>query len=176
LQLGIDTLEPLAFPTRGLLLQGRYEHSSQRDETGKALTQSSIVTLLPLRLGAWGGHVYGEWAKGRDGFSPLQLGGFLRLSGTPRNSIDGSTVLFTRAVFGREVGQMPTGLGGTVRVGASLELGGGVADARHIHGNDLKQAGSVFVSVDTRLGPLYLAAGGTRGGQGAVYLFLGPFW
>ncbi len=175
-ELHLDTLEPLAFPTRGFLLQGRYEREPSGSGDTKPLAQSSLLGLFAFRLNVWGGHVYAEWAKGRDGFSPLQLGGFLRLSGTPRNSINGTTVVFARAVFGREVGQMPPGLGGAVRVGLSAEVGGGVADLRHLRGDDLRKAASVFVSVDTRLGPLYLAAGGTRGGLGAVYLFLGPFW
>jgi NTE family protein len=41
---------------------------------------------------------------------------------------------------------------------------------------DLKQAGSGFFSVDTRFGPLFFAAGATRGTGGTLYLFLGPFW
>jgi NTE family protein len=176
LEVDIDTLEPLAFPTRGVLLQARYDNAPGDSNDARTLAQSSVATLLPFRLGTWGGHLYGEWAKGRDGYSPLQLGGFLRLSGTPRNSIDGTTVLLARAVFGRQVGQMPPGLGGAVRVGMSLEAGGGFADIRRIRGSEVREAASLFVSVDTRLGPLYLAAGGTRGGLGTVYLFLGPFW
>ena len=43
--------------------------------------------------------------------------------------------------------------------------------------DDLRKAGSVFVSVDTRVGgPVYLALGATHRGGQAVYVFLGPFW
>ena len=38
-----------------------------------------------------------------------------------------------------------------------------------------KQAGSLTVSVDTRFGPLFFAAGTTRGTGSALYLSLGPF-
>jgi NTE family protein len=41
---------------------------------------------------------------------------------------------------------------------------------------DLKQAGSIFLSVDTRFGPLAFGGGATRGTGGTLYLFLGPFW
>ena len=41
---------------------------------------------------------------------------------------------------------------------------------------ELRQAGSAFVSVDTRFGPVYLALGATYRGERAVYVFLGPFW
>jgi NTE family protein len=106
----------------------------------------------------------------------LPLGGFLRLSGTARESVDGRTVLLGRVVLARRIGDMPTGLGGAVRAGMSLELGAGFAAGEAVRLGDLKQAASGFFSVDTRFGPLFLAAGATRGTGGTLYLFLGPFW
>jgi NTE family protein len=38
---------------------------------------------------------------------------------------------------------------------------------------ETRKAASVFVGADTVIGPLYLGAGHTFGGQSAVYLFLG---
>jgi NTE family protein len=55
-------------------------------------------------------------------------------------------------------------LGGLFRPGESRQLG------------DLKQAGSAFVSVDTRFGPVYFALGATHRGGRSTYIFLGPFW
>lgn len=54
--------------------------------------------------------------------------------------------------------------------------GGGFASGQAVRFRDLKQAGSVFLSVDTRFGPLSFGAGATRGIGGTLYLFLGPFW
>ena len=55
-------------------------------------------------------------------------------------------------------------LGGLSQPGQRLQLG------------DLRQAGSAFVSVDTRFGPVYFALGATHRGGRSTYIFLGPFW
>ena len=39
--------------------------------------------------------------------------------------------------------------------------------------NDVIIAGSVFLGLDTFLGPIYLAYGHAEGGQDSAYLFLG---
>ena len=71
---------------------------------------------------------------------------------------------------------MPVALGGNVRAGFSLELGGGFGSSESVHVGALRRAGSGFVSVDTRFGPLYFGAGVTHGNGGTLYLFLGPIW
>lgn len=174
-QLQMDTLDSLALPSRGMLLQGRFE--SSRGAAGEASrSASSIVGLKAFRIVDWDGHVYGEWAKARRGLAPLSLGGFLRLSGTPRESLGGRAVVLGRVVMARRIGEMPAGLGGAVRIGYSLEVGTGWGPDESLRFGDLKQAASGFASVDTRFGPLFLALGATRGARGTLYLFLGPFW
>jgi NTE family protein len=174
-QLQIDTLDSLAFPSRGVLLQGRWEQSPGRSGS-ESSARSSLLGLAAFRAGDWAGHLYGEWSKAQVGSAPLPLGGFLRLSGTARESVDGRTVLLGRIVLARRIGEMPTGFGGAVRAGMSFELGAGFAAGEAVRFGDLKQAASGFFSVDTRFGPLFLAAGATRGTGGTLYLFLGPFW
>jgi NTE family protein len=78
--------------------------------------------------------------------------------------------------MGLPIAQMPIGLGGAVRAGFSLELGGVSRPGEGRRIDDVRKAGSVFVSVDTRVGPVYLALGATHQGGHAVYVFLGPFW
>ena len=171
-----DSLESLAFPTSGGLLTARWERGRATVPGEPSLAQSFVQGLSAFSLGDWGGHVYGEWAKSRTGFAPLSLGGFLRLSGAPRDSINGGTVLLGRAVLARRIGQMPAGLGGAVRVGMSLEAGEGFAASEAVNITRLRPAGSAFVSVDTRFGPAYLALGASKARGSTVYVFLGPFW
>jgi NTE family protein len=78
--------------------------------------------------------------------------------------------------MGVPVAHMPIGLGGPVRAGFSLELGGLFPAGQGRRLADLRQAGSAFLSVDTRFGPVYFALGATNRGGQAVYVFLGPFW
>jgi NTE family protein len=174
--LRIDTLDTLAFPTRGRLLNAHWERSPSKDDGRPPLTQSAVIGLAAFEAGAWAGHLYGEWSRSNLGTAPQSLGGFLRLSGTEPDSLDGHTVAFGRIVMARKIGVMPTTIGNAIRLGFSAELGGGFSDGQSVSFHDLKQAGSIFLSADTRFGPLYFGAGATRGTGGTLYLFLGPVW
>jgi NTE family protein len=173
-QLRLDTLDSLAFPTRGGLLQVTWRSRGTGDLRQDWEFEARGMT--GFRLGKWAGHLYTDSSHSRSGFSPLALGGFLRLSGTPIDSLGGQSTLLGRLVMGVPVAHMPIGLGGPVRAGFSLELGGVLAPGQSRQLGELRQAGSAFVSVDTRFGPVYLALGATYRGERAVYVFLGPFW
>jgi NTE family protein len=174
--LTIDTLDSLAFPSRGQLLSAQWERSPSKDSGQPSLTQSAVIGLTAFQAGNWAGHVYGEWARSNLGTAPQSLGGFLRLSGTEPDSLDGHTIAFGRLVMARKIGVMPTTIGNAIRLGFSVELGGGFSADQSVNFHDLKQAGSTFLSADTRFGPLYFGAGATRGTGGTLYLFLGPVW
>lgn len=173
-QFQADSLDSLALPSRGALFQLRIEHSAAADRDGRA--SATALGLQAFRLDDWAGHVYGEWSRSRSGLAPLSLGGFLRLTGTPRASVGARAIVLGRLVMAKRIGEMPAGLGGAVRAGFSLELGHGYDPAQSVGLGDLRKAGSGFISVDTRFGPAFLAAGATRGVGSALYLFLGPFW
>jgi len=173
----VDTLDSLGFPTRGMLVNiGR--ESSAGSGTGVGAAQASLgaMGLLAFSVDEWAGHVLAEWAKSQAGSAPINLGGFLRLSGTPTDSIQEPTVLLSRVVLAKKIGALPSAFGGTLRAGFSLEVGGGFDRKPDALGRALKQAGSVFLSVETRFGPLFLGAGATKNGEQTAYLFLGPIW
>ncbi len=177
LQYRIDTLDALEFPTRGQLLTLRWERSDSSPGLPQLSVSTTATGLAALQVGRWAGHLYGEWSRAQAGSAPLSLGGFLRLSGTPPVSVDGQTVVLGRWVLARQIGQMPGALGsGPVRLGFSAELGAGFRAGQTESLGALKQAGSAFLSVDTRLGHLYLGAGTTRGTGSSLYLFFGPTW
>jgi len=179
----LDSLNSLAFPTRGQWLQidwqrpaGDSQSSPTRSGTLSVPTTAQIIAMAALGPGDWGGHLYGEWGRGQSGSAPQTLGGFLRLSGTEANSISAPTVVFARLVVARRLGSLNAPLGGGVRLGLSLETGGGFDLGETIHWGALRRAASGFFALDTRFGPLYLGAGTTQGGKGSLYVFLGPFW
>ena len=173
----VDTLDSLAFPTRGTLLTiGRQRTPGSGQGVGTAASNWSATVLQAFRVDNWAGHVSLEWAKAQAGASPVSLGGFLRLSGTPTNSIQDPTMMLGRVVLARRIASLPSAFGGTMRAGFSLETGGGFDRASDASGRALKQAGSAFLSVETRFGPLFLGAGATREGEQTLYLFLGPVW
>jgi NTE family protein len=176
MELRADTLDSLAFPTRGYLLQARGELAPASDDNKPSFANSGVIGMKAISHNAWAGHVYGEWSHAAQGVAPQSLGGFLRLSGTPQASLNGRTNILGRLVLAHKVGTIPATLGSAVRLGFSVEAGGAFSNGENIGFRNMKKAGSVFLSADTRFGPVYLGLGGTyRTGEGA-YLFLGPVW
>ena len=57
--------------------------------------------------------------------------------------------------------------------GMSLEAGNVYGRLNGSQSSGLIVGGSLFVAVDTTLGPLFLAVGLAEGGNHAIYLFLG---
>lgn len=176
LRFRIDTLDSLAYPSRGNYLTMNWERALAPDNSKKATLNSSIIGMSAFQRGEWAGHLYGEWARSQGSFAPLSLGGFLRLSGTPADSLSNKTVALGRVVMAHRIGSMPAALGGAVRLGFSAELGGGFGEGEAVKFSKIKRAGSAFVAFDTRFGPLYFGAGSTQGNGSTFYLFLGPIW
>lgn len=177
LELHTDTLDSLAFPSRGQWTTVRIEWLQPRGEGG--VVNASLLGLTAFRLGEWAGQLYGEYAHAERG-QARSLGGYLRLSGTPDGALLGENMLLARLVMARRIGQMPVGLGGAVRMGFSLETGavgnGAGLKLSNLPRHGWQQAASGFLSVDTRFGPFFLALGATRGGHTSAYLLLGPTW
>ena len=159
----LDTLDDTNFPRRGYLLGGattRYWY-----DAASSSTQTYVVEgLLPFtwdRLTLLGIGSVGRSSGGGGGFG---LGGFLNLSGTPLGAESGSKLRGLSALAYYRMGELPRGFGHGWYAGASLE-------AWSV--GTVRKATSVFVGLDTVVGPLYLGSGHTFGGQSAFYLFLG---
>ena len=175
-QFRVDTLDSPGFPTRGALLDATWTRASTTGSGEAALGRSSLTALKAVGYGNWAGHVYGEWARAQRGEAPLSLGGFLRLSGTDSQSVSGRSIALARVVMARRIASLPSTLGGAVRAGFSLEMGGGFDQNERWKSSKFTQASSAFISVDTRFGPVYVASGASKGGESTFYLFLGPVW
>ncbi|MBG6222185.1 MULTISPECIES: patatin-like phospholipase family protein [unclassified Janthinobacterium] len=175
-QFRVDTLDSPGFPTRGALLDATWTRASTTGSGESGLGRSAITGLQAFGSGNWAGHVYGEWARAQRGEAPLSLGGFLRLSGTQFESVTGRSVALARFVMARRIASLPSTLGGAVRAGFSLEMGGGFDQSERWKASKFTQASSAFISVDTRFGPVYVASGASKGGESTLYLFLGPVW
>ncbi|HEX6833136.1 MAG TPA: hypothetical protein VF132_06340, partial [Rudaea sp.] len=103
-------------------------------------------------------------------FSPL--GGLTNLSGYAENQLFATQTALARLVYYRRLTDAQALFSVPVYLGASAELGG-VWDTRRAIGSDAIPAGSVFLGVDTFLGPVFLGYGYARGGHSAAYLTFG---
>jgi NTE family protein len=102
------------------------------------------------------------------------LGGFFGLSGLSPDSLAGPHYGISRLLYYRQIGRRGSGvLDFPTYLGLSLEAGNVWQDRSSVGFDDTRKDASLFLGVDTLLGPVYLGAGFEEGGQRAFYLFLG---
>ncbi|MDF4890348.1 patatin-like phospholipase family protein [Vibrio parahaemolyticus] len=187
----LDTLDDFAFPTRGLLVDLEYlvSHDISPEEIGqskpKDIVEDTVYEIDARFKGAMSyqrhtlvGQAEYSFVQSKNSsitLDPRELGGFLHLSGIPRNSLIGQNLFFSSLVYRYKWFDNDFGLfEAPVYVGASLEHGGTWSD------NDLKlneaplyNAASIFFGVDSPIGPIMLAYGRTEQDMEAVYLIVG---
>ncbi|TOD63590.1 serine protease [Vibrio parahaemolyticus] len=187
----LDTLDDFAFPTRGLLVDLEYlvSHDTSPEEIGqskpKDIVEDTVYEIDARFKGAISyqrhtlvGQAEYSFVQSKNSsitLDPRELGGFLHLSGIPRNSLIGQNLFFSSLVYRYKWFDNDFGLfEAPVYVGASLEHGGTWSD------NDLKlneaplyNAASIFFGVDSPIGPIMLAYGRTEQDMEAVYLIVG---
>ena len=177
-QLRFDTLDNAQFPKHGILsglawnsslpgLGADTRFDTVEFDVTTAFTRGKSTLLMGL-----------DYQTTLDSMSPVQnyfpLGGFLRLSGLERGQLSGPHAALMRVVYYRQVSSAGGGfLHIPVYVGASLEAGNAWQDRSDMSFNSLLTNGSVFLGLDTPIGPTYLAAGFAEGGRTNFYIFIG---
>ena len=173
-----DTLDNAAFPAAG----GRFDArvSLYRDVLGadvdaevlrvdwdRAFARDPHRFLLGVRLN------YTE----DDDAGLLQanglLGGFLNLSGYGERALVGDQLGFVRGVYYRRVGDASALFSQPIYVGGSLEAGNTWTDRDDAGFEGLITAGSVFLGLESFLGPMFLGYGRADTGEGSFYLTFG---
>jgi NTE family protein len=174
-----DRLDDINFPHSGQ--QATLQWSANRDAT--AGQYSDQVTASYVGAYSFGRDTFSFSAAGgttlqANGATDLNLqfplGGFLNLSGLRTASLLGPNFGIARLLYYRQIGRGgPTNFDVPTYLGASLEVGN-VWQTRSEagFGNTQKDA-SLFLGMDTLLGPLYIATGFDQHGNQAFYLFLG---
>lgn len=175
-----DTLDSRNFPRHGesFIAEWRGERSGL-GSTGEA----DLVTADWLLARSTGRHTAVLWTTfgtniGDTGGSGVRtlfpLGGFLNLSGLAPDSISGRHVAVARLLYYRQIGRGGEGfLDVPTYAGVSLEAGDVWSRRSDMSLRDARSHGSVFLGMDTLLGPLYLGTGFGEGGENTFYLFLG---
>jgi NTE family protein len=172
----IDKLDRWDFPRGGFFGRAEFIAADRapgtRDGYDKALVEiqrafgagrHSLSVLLRH------GNSLGTQPPVFDGFS---LGGFQNLSGFSDRQILANRVSFGRAVYAYQFGESGTVARGFY-AGGSAEIADIGQRVNGTNGNGRLLATSLFLAVDTGLGPFYFAAGLGETGERALYLFLG---
>jgi NTE family protein len=178
-RLSYDTLDDINFPHFGE--QAALQWSSERNVVGGE-PNTNQVTFDFLAAHTW--RERNTVALSMSGGSTLNrvtdlrlefpLGGFLNLSGLKQYSLYGPHFGIGRLLVYRKIGRGGPGyLDVPVYLGMSLEAGNvwqHMSDAKFTH---LHEDASLFLGLDTFLGPVYVGSGFDDHGDQAFYLFLG---
>ena len=171
----VDTLDSLGFPAHGLHLEMGHTSSQVGLGADQSYESGSLIAVAPY-TGRYGslmgrlelGRVLSNDAPPERAFT---LGGFARLSGYSPGELAGSE-LTLMSLVGYQPVQSPFGLGQMYR-GFSIEAGNVFLEGGQTRYSDLINGYSVFVGLDSQLGPLYLSLGSSDGGRRSVSLTLG---
>jgi NTE family protein len=177
----LDRLDSITFPRHGYYARANIYASSNVLGADEPYTRWDALLSAPVTFGrhtvealvAGGGKIGPEEIPVYDQFG---LGGFLKLSGLQRDQLRSDRFAFGRLIYRGRVADIP--LFGGVQVGASLEAARlrplvPIWRGEIVSGDLTVMAGSVFVGVDSPLGPLFLGFGYANRDNKAVYLFLG---
>lgn len=179
LYLQYDSFDNLRFPKKGFgfLINWRSDRKFLgADENFDSLYfQSSIAKTFSrhtIVLGTKFASTLEDKSELQNAFS---IGGFLNLSGYQWNELTGSHIGLARFIYYYHLNpqDMPSLFKLPVYAGFSIETGNAWQQQKAIHFSNLKTAGSIFIGLDTLIGPVYIAGGLAEHGFDAFYLFLG---
>ncbi|MGH8496187.1 MAG: patatin-like phospholipase family protein [Gammaproteobacteria bacterium] len=176
---GYDRRDDANFPRRGSLFNLEWERARQElgsDNSFDLVTASYFgARSLGRNTFAAGFEAGSTFAGEEDAIQDFyRLGGFLRLSGLQREELAGPHLALGRLVYYRRIGETGGGLfDWPFYAGLSLEAGNVFDDRDDATLDSLLFGGSLFLGLDTFLGPVYLASGFAEDGEQAFYLFLG---
>ena len=188
----LDTLDNFSLPTKGYFVDLEYLISHDDFDNDSSLADSefnsesdTVYEISANFMAAQSIEKHTLVAKFDFGMvesknsvfpiDPKELGGFLNLSGIPRNSLIGQNLAYGSLIYRYKWFENDFGLfESPFYIGASLEHGGVWSN------NDVSldeapmyTAGSLFAGVDSPIGPIILAYGKTEGNYDSVYLIIG---
>ncbi|MBW3694165.1 serine protease [Vibrio sp. T187] len=186
----LDTLDNFSLPTEGYFIDLEYvvSHDDFEADVTEATADADSDTVYELSANfmaaqSYKRHTlvakldYGIVESKNSAFpiDPKELGGFLNLSGIPRNSLIGQNLAYSSLVYRYKWFDNDFGLfESPFYIGASLEHGGVWSDNDlKLHEAPMYTAGSIFAGVDSPIGPIILAYGKTEDNFDSVYLIVG---
>lgn len=179
-----DTLDSRYFPYEGVYwdIKGGYSHIDLKPSDGSdEHTEGLNYHLAMIKPWSWGRHSLNLMLEGGGSTSqeevPLfvqDLGGLFRLSGFQHYQLSGRYSLFSGLRYIYRVADNDFGaIKAPLFLGGSLEQGGVWDKGEDISLESSYTAGSVYVGVESFLGPIFLGYGMAEGGNDMFYLQLG---
>ena len=171
-----DTLDNINFPTRGARFSalGRLTNDTSGNEGGDEYY--SVDALVPYSVGRWTLTFSGEVGRSTVS-SAFSLGGAKRLAGSAYGRWTGSRMQYGRLSLAREFSGTFDAIKQPVWIGAAAEAGRAwnpnAPKTSESSDDDWHYAGSVYVGIDSLIGPLFFSYGRTFGDESAFFFLWG---
>jgi NTE family protein len=176
-QLKFDQLDSVTLPRRGFAATAKFYSSEQAlgaDETYAKWDADFLGAYSfgehTLQLGLQGS---GTFSGTRPRYDQASLGGFLHLSGLRTFELYGDEMRLGRLVYQHRL--LRQSLLEGMFIGISFEAGQVREPVVPGNPTGVLKGGSIFLAMDTLLGPVYLAYGFAEGGRESAYFLLGQY-
>lgn len=179
-----DNIDSVFFPTQGGFFMTGYEGNKTRIGSDTDFGRFQVQAIGAFSFGKSEQNTFIFKANTRqsinESFEPqnfYQLGGLFNLSGFAQDILSGTNSMFAMAQYQyRITKQSLIPFDAPVYVGMSLEKGNVWDDRAAVEWGDTLFAGSIYLAIDSPVGPIYLAYGRAPENNQAVYFSLGwPF-
>ena len=175
---GVDTIDSLAFPTRGTFAFAQVEGFREALGSDSTFNRLMIRGTHAVPLGRETAALFtGGWEDALGSEPPFyllfRLSDFTRLAALSREDAAGERAAYAAVTLQRRIGRLPTRVGRGIWVGGVLEAGRVWARREDVGFDGVRPAGGVFAGADTVLGPVYAGLGLGYGGNTSLYVFLG---
>lgn len=173
----VDSRDNVPFPRSGVAFLTDMEW--QTPDLGSDLSTKKL-TIAGMGAFSWGKNTLqlnlaagSAVNTGLPYYDYFQLGGFRRLSGFQHNELAGPYMAFSSLTYFRELSRLSPILGGGIYLGASVEAGNTWMQASDMSPRNVLMGGSVFLGVDSPLGPIFLGYGIAEGNRSSLTFTLG---
>ncbi|MDG4813507.1 patatin-like phospholipase family protein [Hydrogenovibrio sp. 3SP14C1] len=181
-----DNLDQVTFPRRGTLLNMSYHNTFDRldQQASKVIEYKGLLSsYFSYQRHTFNVHLEATdiEAKNSDDIHRFYtLGGFQRLSGYSEDELIGNQLLFAKVKYLYRLSASTNPLDFPYYLGATLEAGNlydkynlTTGTSSDISWDNTKQAGSIFIGMNTVMGPLYFAYGYHNSQRQSLYLYFG---
>lgn len=174
LSYSLDTLDDAEFPNQGQWLHADYTHGfkvigADVEFDRLKLEGEQIWTKDKHHLSLKG--QLGTTFKDTFVTEQLTLGGYNSLSGLATDQLRGNHTALGRATYMYELANYPNVA--KVYAGGSLEFGKAWEDADDVSWSSLLMSSSLFIGVDSPIGPAFVGMGHTEGYSTSVFMHVG---
>jgi NTE family protein len=170
----LDRLDSAYLPRSGYSLRLRYTRSLEGLGADSEFAQLDLDGTFARRFGKHSLLAGLRYHATTSGIAPLQsvyrLGGFSRLSGYQPNELTGQNYGIVMGGYSYELGKL---LGQEALVGALIEYGNAWERRSDMRLSQAQLNGSLYLGIDSWLGPILFGIGAREGGEQNVFFEIG---